>query len=573
MPDATTIARPQRWDRPFGGGMADADVERVLAQPLFRQIDPEQFGSNLPLADIVRNDARTVRYAAGDVIVREGDYGNSMFVILSGRARVVTDGVSDAELGRRTRRRKRGLYQALRQLWANPAQPEVRDVQRYFHGGRTLGVRGSDEDARTYLRDVDAFCRRHETVALGEGDCFGEIAALARQPRTATVFAEEATEVVELRWQGLRDIRRRSAAFREHVDGLYRSRALIQHLRESPLFHHLDDAALEEVARHTIFENHGAAEWFRDFRQVKDRDPSEVAAVEEVVAEEGHYLDGLIMLRSGFCRISERLDEGHRTVGYATQNDVFGLEEIVSHVRRGTDLTFRRSLRAVGYVDVLRVPTALIERHVLPTAPAELLPSPAPAAEHWGVPELTSVSDLGIDQSLLDFFVDQRTVNGTATMLIDTDRCTGCDDCVRACASTHGNNPRFKRHGPIHDGLQVTNACMHCVDPVCLIGCPTGAIHRHASGPVVIDDATCIGCGTCAQSCPYDNISLVEIRDAYGAFIVDEQTGQSIVKATKCDLCYDQLGGPACERACPHDALVRMDMQDVQHLAEWANRK
>ncbi len=157
-------------------------------------------------------------------------------------------------------------------------------------------------------------------------------------------------------------------------------------------------------------------------------------------------------------------------------------------------------------------------------------------------------------------------------MLIDTDRCTSCDDCVRACASTHDNNPRFKRHGPIHDGLQVTNACMHCVDPVCLIGCPTGAIHRHASGPVVIDDATCIGCGTCAQSCPYDNITLVEIRDADGGFIVDEQTGQAIVKATKCDLCYDQLGGPACQRACPHDALVRMEMQDVQHLAEWVNR-
>ncbi|MFP3386717.1 cyclic nucleotide-binding domain-containing protein, partial [Tritonibacter sp. SIMBA_163] len=82
----------------------------------------------LPLEEIVRNDGRFVRYAPGDVIVREGDYGNSMFLILSGGVLVVTDGVSNAELGRRTRQRKRGLFQALRQLWANPDQPEVRDV-------------------------------------------------------------------------------------------------------------------------------------------------------------------------------------------------------------------------------------------------------------------------------------------------------------------------------------------------------------------------------------------------------------------------------------------------------------
>jgi Fe-S-cluster-containing dehydrogenase component len=113
---------------------------------------------------------------------------------------------------------------------------------------------------------------------------------------------------------------------------------------------------------------------------------------------------------------------------------------------------------------------------------------------------------------------------------------------------------------------------MHCADPVCLIGCPTGAIHRHESGPVVIDDATCIGCGTCANACPYDNISMVEIRDKTGAFVVDEASQEPIVKATKCDLCFDQLGGPACQRACPHDALIRVDMRDHKTLAQWVNR-
>jgi Fe-S-cluster-containing hydrogenase component 2 len=143
-----------------------------------------------------------------------------------------------------------------------------------------------------------------------------------------------------------------------------------------------------------------------------------------------------------------------------------------------------------------------------------------------------------------------------------------CDDCVKACSSTHGGNPRFIRHGRTFDHWMVANACMHCRDPVCMIGCPTGAIHRHVTaGVVVINDDTCIGCGTCANSCPYDNIRLVEISNPSGNAVVDDE-GRAIVKATKCDLCVEQLGGPACARACPHDALRRVSASTlVEHEA------
>jgi Fe-S-cluster-containing dehydrogenase component len=119
----------------------------------------------------------------------------------------------------------------------------------------------------------------------------------------------------------------------------------------------------------------------------------------------------------------------------------------------------------------------------------------------------------------------------------------------------------------------VAQACMHCVDPVCMIGCPTGAIGRDAtSGLVMINDRTCIGCGVCAHSCPYDNIQMVEIRDRRGAPLIDAATRQPIAKATKCDLCADLPGGPACQRACPHDALVRMDLGNLGEIAQWASR-
>lgn len=174
--------------------------------------------------------------------------------------------------------------------------------------------------------------------------------------------------------------------------------------------------------------------------------------------------------------------------------------------------------------------------------------------------------------SLLEFMVEQRVINGTATMLIDLNRCTRCDDCVRACASAHENNPRFVRHGHVHDNIMVAQACMHCIDPVCMIGCPTGAIHRSlAGGEVVINDQSCVGCSTCANSCPYENIQMVPVRDDRGDPYVDHRK-QPILKATKCDLCVDQIGGPACVRACPHDALARVPLNDSNALDQWLQR-
>jgi Fe-S-cluster-containing dehydrogenase component len=97
-------------------------------------------------------------------------------------------------------------------------------------------------------------------------------------------------------------------------------------------------------------------------------------------------------------------------------------------------------------------------------------------------------------------------------------------------------------------------------------------IRAPTEGQVVINDLTCIGCATCANSCPYDNIQMVAIRDHAGTFIVDEKTQTQILKATKCDLCIDQLGGPACARACPHDALFRAEMREFDKLSRWLNR-
>jgi Fe-S-cluster-containing hydrogenase component 2 len=56
---------------------------------------------------------------------------------------------------------------------------------------------------------------------------------------------------------------------------------------------------------------------------------------------------------------------------------------------------------------------------------------------------------------------------------------------------------------------------------------------------------------------------MVEIRSLDGAPLVDTATHRPIVKATKCDLCSALPAGPSCERACPHGALRRVDIQSL----------
>jgi len=276
------------------------------------------------------------------------------------------------------------------------------------------------------------------------------------------------------------------------------------------------------------------------------------------------------LLRAGFARVSQKFGGGERTLNYIGAGQIFGLNEIAHNWReKNAPVNFRFSLRAIGYTHLLIVPTRVMEEIVLPSLPGSELPPPlSPSTETPdAIPDVAARDAVGAD--MLEFLTENRFFNGTATMVIDLDRCTRCDDCVRACASTHDNNPRFLRHGPGAGRLMVAHACMHCADPVCMIGCPTGAIHRESfAGQVVINPATCIGCKSCFTNCPYDAIRMVEVRDGRGEWLMDPEM-KPITKATKCDLCVENWGGPACQRACPHGALTRINLNNLNSLARW----
>ncbi len=562
-----SIQRPQRWDVPFGERMTDGDVAWLLAQEPFRRMDPARFPPATPLAGILRNDCRIVRHQSGDIILREGDYGNSAFLVLEGLLRVVLEKMP-AELLGRDRPKKRTFFQTLAQMW-NPAWPEVRDYSS-VKSKEEVATRTNSDGTCVFLQDVPGVLDKHNTVRLGQGEMFGEMAAMSRTPRTATVFAEDASMLLEIRWQGLR-LLRRDKRLQEHLDRLYRENSLRVHLRETPLFRRLPESSLAAIADATHFETYGNFEWMSEYKQLAGESPATRIEAEPLIAQEGDYANDLWMIRSGFARVCRRHGDGHKTMSYIGKGRMFGLREIVHNAKAngGQVVPYQDSLRATGYVDVLRIPAGVAMKHILPHLPAAEILREAPLGTQNKLPERRQP----LPTALMEFLVERRLANGTQAMVVDLDRCTRCDDCVRACATAHEGNPRFLREGPRHGKYMFASACMHCADPVCMIGCPTGAISREEkSGNVTINDRTCIGCATCANSCPYQNIRMVEIQDPSGNRLRDSVTELPIFKATKCDMCQEQWTGPACQNACPHDALVRIDLTETGPLSDWRDQ-
>jgi len=529
--------------------MTDEDVERLLNQPIISAMQPGRFPQHTSLADILKNDTRLRRFSAGEIVVREGDYGNSAFLILHGELRVVIAPDLPIDMLGRLKIKHKNFFQTLAQLWTNSWVPEVRDTSRYDNENQSLA--GQAGQANIILQDIPAVLDEHRTAKLVEGALFGELAALGRVPRTASVFALTDATLLEIRWQGLREIRKYDDNFRKEVDARYRERALQVHLREIEMFSGLSEDEIKIVADSVLFETYGSFDWNVSYKKLRSSGKAG-SQHEPAIARQGEYPDGLLMIRAGFARVSVKLGSGERTLSYLGAGENFGFPGLYTSWHGGETSPLTASLTALGYVDVLRVPTHILETYVFPK-----LGTPPKS-------QFTTAAQRQLSEdSAMEWAVEERFINGTQAMLIDLNRCVRCDDCVQACASTHGGSPRFLRHGKTFDHWMVTNACMHCADPVCMIGCPTGAIHRsELGGMVVINDDTCIGCATCANSCPYGNIRMVEIRDLDGTMLIEPESQRPIMKATKCDLCATNPGGPACVRACPHDALRRVDFHD-----------
>ncbi len=146
------------------------------------------------------------------------------------------------------------------------------------------------------------------------------------------------------------------------------------------------------------------------------------------------------------------------------------------------------------------------------------------------------------------------------SMMIDLDKCIGCQACVTSCKARWNTGPGGARDwvyqyekGHRDKELFLTfypGLCMQCEEHPCTEDCPTGATYMDKkTGVVMVDADVCIGCGNCISMCAYD------------ARHVDATKG--IVE--KCNLCapYVERGEqPACVATCLADCRHFGDLDD-----------
>ncbi len=165
-------------------------------------------------------------------------------------------------------------------------------------------------------------------------------------------------------------------------------------------------------------------------------------------------------------------------------------------------------------------------------------------------------------------------------MLIDTTKCaTGCTDCVTACNTENGLDPKPSPTSAqwirkieikeIKTGRQTAAPvmCQHCAEPPCVDVCPTGASFKRADGIVLVDRHACIGCRYCVMACPYKARSFV--HEELSEQKPDVPRGKGCVES--CTLCVHRIDQgdktTACAEACSkagHGAIVFGDLNDPQ---------
>ena len=395
-------------------------------------------------------------------------------------------------------------------------------------GARVAGFSLGRPEASTHPEPPEGLSEYEGELRLDtlfEGELFGEMSCLHRAPRSATVRAVRDCYVLEFLSIVL-DLLLTAERFRADLNEVYRSRILGQHLRVIPIFASAPDDVIAQLRRRAELVTKGAG---------------------EILFEEGDPSDSLYIVRTGTVKIYSRASG--RVLGYRSRGEVLGDRGMVSGQPRAASCAAYAHPLGEHYARGREVPTLNVELVRIDRTLFEEVCGRYPAfrQEVLRIAQ-AGTGDLAKNQAALaqntSRFSALGLSQGRQLMLIDLERCTSCNDCVKACGDVHQDGlPRLALSGPRFGKYLVPTSCRQCSDPVCLIGCPVGAIHHGSAGQIVIED-WCIGCGLCAAQCPYDAIDLSSVGHK---------------EALVCDQCATLPGGPQCVQVCPHDAAQRVD--------------
>ena len=188
-------------------------------------------------------------------------------------------------------------------------------------------------------------------------------------------------------------------------------------------------------------------------------------------------------------------------------------------------------------------------------------------------------------------------------MVIDLDRCTGCEACVIAChaennlpivgeeQSARGRQVNWIRVERYWEGEYpnvkarfIPVLCQHCEQAPCEPVCPVYATYHNPEGLSAQIYNRCVGTRFCANNCPY-SVRYFNWFDPHWDEPLNQLLNPDVAVRSKgimekCTFCIQRIRRardqaqdegrairdgdvqPACAQACPADAMVFGDLQD-----------
>jgi Fe-S-cluster-containing dehydrogenase component/CRP-like cAMP-binding protein len=445
-------------------------------------------------------------------------------------------------------------------------------------GGNTfyIGVEGALD---VFVSDANG--EQRKINQLQPGTCFGEMAVLAGVERNATIAVPPGgtATVLEVTRPALR-LLRKLPRFGHALDETYRAHGFGRVLED------LTQAVSDPLNKQIV-------------QKLREISKFVVYGKHHVLCQEDSPIDKIFLIRSGWVRRSRGIPFDAASagvvmgVGVSIGVDFLGAGNCLGLEGAFQPEVWKYSVSLMARTEVLEVPVAPLAADPGLRDRISFAFAAFSKADDNLPPTIESLPDIrpmvAAEQEIVTGIVD-----GANLLVMDMDLCMRCGNCSLACHKVHGQS-RLLRRGihivrPVKVGksrmqhVLSPQVCMHCKDPECLTGCPTGAIFRDPIGHVDIDPLTCIGCFDCATQCPYDAISMVPRDggvghnfDLFGTLKQKLSLGLPAppppppaaddVVAIKCNLCeHTSLNPPgarrpaySCEENCPTGALVRVD--------------
>ena len=511
------------------------NADDLLSHPLFEGI------SRAFLAWNIQSVVRRV-YEPGEIVCREGEFGSSAFIIEEGDLEIFLDAEMKHAAKSKSSQRT-GIFGLVKTVVTGLAKRETKSP---------------DVDARRNYIPIDApvsLEMARPIATLTPADIlFGEMTCMSSYPRSATVRAKTRVKLLEIQRNVLYTLQRSKKA-KSMLDDVYRKRSIDSHLRGVALF---ADAITNNAEFNAFVES------MRDKVKLVRLNPG------DTVFRQGDLADNFYLVRVGFVKVSQGRPGGEIAIAYIGPGGHFGEIALMSQLLELADKTLPgvriATVSALDHVDLVSIAATdfleLLSRY--PTIRAALLKE-----AEGRLDQNRALTKKGSTEINLGEFLKQGLMDAQSLLVLDLEKCTRCDECTKACADTHQGVTRLVREGLRFENFLVASSCRSCLDPHCMVGCPVGSIRRRSSREIVIED-WCIGCGKCAENCPYGNINMHPFPT--GKKMADpNQPGRTIPvvqqKATMCDLCSSLDGTPSCVYACPHDAAHRMTGGELMTLS------